>query len=110
LDLDVYPRALTPVQLEYPAHALPERRMGEVSLAVRIDAAGQTQEVRIIEANPPGYFEESAMVAVRAARFAPAQKDGRNVRSEIVLRLVYDPPVQPSAAGTVSASPPEPAQ
>jgi protein TonB len=84
--------------------------MGEISLAVKIDAAGQTQEVQIIEANPPGYFEGSAIAAVHAARFAPAQKDGRDVRSQIIVRLVYDPGAQPHAArSTTTSFSPEPA-
>jgi protein TonB len=89
--LDVYPRALGPVQPVYPEPAAREGIRGEVTLLLMVDERGAVEEVSVVRALPEGYFEAAAVAAFRTARFEPAQKDGRRVRSRILVRVAFDP-------------------
>jgi protein TonB len=42
------------------------------------------------EANPPGLFDQSALDAFRNARFTPAQRHGRAVKSLVRIKVNYD--------------------
>ncbi|HTS54598.1 MAG TPA: TonB family protein [Burkholderiales bacterium] len=88
-DLDVYPRPVVPVRPAYPA-TVPEIT-GEVALLLQIDELGVVRELSVVRAEPDGYFEQSALHAFETARFAPAQRDGRPVRSRIVVRVRFAP-------------------
>ena len=91
-DLDLYPRALAPVEPEYRPSAGSEGVSGELTLVLRIDETGIVQDAQVVDAQPPGYFEDAALVAFRSARFSPAQREGRAVRSRIAIRVRMRPP------------------
>jgi protein TonB len=82
-DLDTYPRPLAPLQLD----VLREGRTGEVRFEMLIDEAGVVQGVIFIEPSQPGAVEEGLRAVLAAARFQPALKDGRAVRSRLVLSV-----------------------
>lgn len=88
-DLDAYPRPLTPVESIYPESAVDVA--GEVSLLLKIDEFGAVREIAVLKADPAGYFEDSAARAFKAARFSPAQRDGRPVRSQVVVKMRFAP-------------------
>jgi protein TonB len=48
-------------------------------------------EASVVEADPQGYFEESALAAVQNARFVPGSKAGRVVKSRLMMELTYAP-------------------
>jgi protein TonB len=83
------------MELAYPSTAASQA--GEVALLAMIDERGGVQDVSVVKAEPAGYFEEPALQAIRAARFLPAQRDGRVVRSQIVVKLRFEPQMQASA-------------
>ena len=87
--VDVHPVAAHPVTPQYPELAAAENIEGELKLLLLIDESGVVREVSVVEANPEGYFEESAMNAFRNARFKPAKKNGRDVKSRLVVRVQY---------------------
>jgi len=88
--VDVHPTALNPVEPEYPAKGVAQGVEGKVVLLLLIDQAGVVKEATVVEANPEGVFEESALSAFREARFAPAQKNGRTVKSRVLIRVSYE--------------------
>jgi protein TonB len=90
-DLDLYPRALGPVAPAYPMQAQQEGIGGEVTLVLKVDEHGAVQDVAVVQAVPEGYFEAAAISAFQTARFMPAERDGRGVRSEVVVRVSFDP-------------------
>ncbi len=90
-DLDLYPRPLAPVQPAYPASA--PAILGEVTLLLQIDEFGVPQQLSVVTAEPAGYFEEPALRAFQTARFTPAQREGRPVRSRIVVKVRFAPQV-----------------
>jgi len=91
-ELDRYPAMLASIQPDYPAAAASHAVTGAVTVLLRIDETGRVREVSVVSADPPGYFEDAALQAIRAARFEPAQRDGLAVRSQVVVKLRFAPP------------------
>lgn len=74
-ELDVRPQIRTHVMPRYPAHVPPGTR-GRVVLELLIGADGRVDAVNVERAEPGGLFEQAAVEAFAAARFAPAMKRG----------------------------------
>ncbi|MHB1187830.1 energy transducer TonB [Thiobacillus sp.] len=89
-DLDVQPRALSEIVPDYPADADRRQLSGKVRLQLKLEADGRVIDVEVVSANPPDVFDESAIKALRAARFFPAQKAGRPVRAQVQIEVIYD--------------------
>lgn len=89
-ELDVQPRALHAILPEYPPEADRQRLSGRVRLQIRLEADGRVSDIEIVDTDRPGTFDDSALKAFRAARFAPAQKDGRPVRALLLIEVKYD--------------------
>jgi protein TonB len=82
-DLDSYPRPLTPLRLDRPTGEL----SGEVRLEVLIDEYGVVREVVLVQPARSHGSEEELRATLAATSFVPARKDGRPVRSRILLGL-----------------------
>ena len=89
-ELDVQPRPLREIVPDYPADADRRRLSGKVRLQLELEADGRLSDIEVVSATPPGVFEASAVKALREARFAPAQKNGRPVRARVVIVVMYD--------------------
>lgn len=88
--LDVYPLPLTEIKFDYPESAAAERIDGRLLMLLLIDEFGVVNEASVVEAHPEGYFEESALSVFRATRFSPAQKQGRPVKSRVLMHVRYE--------------------
>ena len=99
-ELDVRPGILVRVEPEYPEKAARRFLSGRVVARLLIDARGEVEKVEIVEAEPPGYFEESAVKAFRAARFTPGMKGGRPVAVQLLLEITFDSPLAPKPTTT----------
>jgi len=84
-ELDRYPSPLTTLSLDDGRGTA-----GGVRLWVSIDQAGRVVDVAVIDADPPGEFERLARERVLATWFVPAERDGRPVKSRILLVLRQD--------------------
>jgi protein TonB len=87
--LDVLPRALAPIRPIYPNTPAEAETGGRVLLLLLIDESGEVTEAAVVEADPEGYFEESALTAARSARFEPGSRAGRRVKSRVLVELNY---------------------
>jgi protein TonB len=87
--LDVYPRPLTQIQLDYPASAVMAKVDGRLMVLLLIDEFGVVNDASVVESRPEGFFEDAALEVLRAARFTPAQKLGRPVKSRVLLQVNY---------------------
>ena len=96
-DLDIYPHALNPIRPVYQQAAREAQVAGSVTLLVLIDEAGRVLGTSVADAAPGGVFEQAAQQAVASSAFYPAQKDGRAVRSRILVKLEFDPAVADAA-------------
>jgi protein TonB len=88
--IDVHPKVLVPVNPVFPDKASNENVSGEVTLLLLIDEAGKVRDLAVVDAKPEGYFEESTLNAFRSTRWTPAQKDGRIVKSRVLIRVRYE--------------------
>lgn len=78
--VDSPPRATTRVPPRYPPRARARGLTGKVTLELLIGPQGDVVKARVIEADPPGVFEQAAMDAVRQWRFRPATYKGQPVK------------------------------
>lgn len=90
-ELDVRAEPINEVLLRYPWVAYQRRLAGVVRFNLFINAQGGLDKVQLVEATPPGHFEEAALEAVTKLRFSPALKYGRRVKSQKTIEVVFDP-------------------
>ncbi|MHB1333066.1 MAG: energy transducer TonB [Sulfuriferula sp.] len=88
--LDVQPRALAAINPVYPQGAVARGTAGWVVLKLKLDEHGTVEDVEVGDASPPGIFDQSALDAFHNAHFAPAQKDGRAVKSLVQIKVRYE--------------------
>lgn len=82
---------LNEVNLVYPGRALAESQRGVVTLRLKIDHQGVLRDAAVVDAQPPGIFEEAALVAVRELRFRPALRNGVPVGSVKTIEVPFHP-------------------
>lgn len=90
-DLDVYPRAVRPIRPSYPQAAGDAPAAGFVTLSVKIDEGGRVLETTVVDATVDPAFGIAAQEAVAGTPFSPAQREGRSVRSQVLIRIEFDP-------------------
>lgn len=88
--LDVHPAALQAIRPVYPDAPAQKDVEGHVILLLLIDESGAVREASVVESTPEGAFDESALTAFRHARFSPAQRNGRIVKSRVLIRVSYE--------------------
>lgn len=89
-EVDVHPRALDEIAPDYPDKADKQKLSGKVIVQLKLEADGRVVDVDVIEATPPDVFEQTTVEAFRAARFSPAFKGGRPVRSLMMIEMTFD--------------------
>jgi protein TonB len=77
--VDQPPKPLRRIEPAYPRRARAKGISGQVTLSVMIDSSGKVSRVRVLEASPPGVFEEEAKKAVARWEFEPARYKGQAV-------------------------------
>jgi Gram-negative bacterial TonB protein C-terminal len=78
--------------LNYPTN-LPVQVNGAVGLLLKIDAAGNLQEEKVLKEDPPLLgFGDAARTDFANAKFIPAFRDGKPVACEVVLPVYYVAP------------------
>lgn len=87
--VDVHARAQSSIVPDYPDQARRRSQEGTLKLMVKIDDLGRVRDVEVVEADLPGVFDEAALEAFRNTRFHPAMKDGRPVRYQAYIRVVF---------------------
>lgn len=87
--LDALPAPLAEVDLVYPETTGDQEPSGTVTLLLLIDELGIVNDATVLEADPPGFFEEAALAAFRGALFRPGQRDGRPVKSRLVVEVSF---------------------
>lgn len=87
--VDVPAKVLTPGEPEYPNLARLQGREGWVVIQVRINKLGKAEEVQVIQADPPGVFDDNAANFYRLARYQPAVKEGRTVNYETRFKVTF---------------------
>ena len=80
---------LVEVKPDYPRRALSSGIEGKVVLAFTVNTEGRAENVRVIEADPPGLFEREARRAAVRSRYVPLRENGQPVASEVTKPFVF---------------------
>ena len=89
--LDEYPKPLGPISPRFPEQATISRISGgTVTLLLLIDEDGVLRDISVVEAQPESIFDEAALAAFRDMRFSPARKNGRAVRSRVLVTVGFE--------------------
>jgi protein TonB len=94
--------------MQYPERALAQGISGRVTLRLLIDRKGVLRDVRVLDAEPAGVFEEAALKSVRSLIFRPAMRNGKPVGSIKTIEVPFYPDCR--RTGSCIASQPESAQ
>ena len=97
-DLDVRPQIKVRVMPVYPEVAVLQNLGGSVIIRVFINETGKVDKVEVVQAKPPGIFDDSAITAFRAAEFTPGMKGHKAVKSLMTLEVSYDGAEAPTGA------------
>jgi protein TonB len=101
-ELDVRPQLRTSVEPPYPRVAPPDG--GYLVLQLLINETGAVEKVNVAVADPEGFFEQTAIEAFAAARFAPGMRGGVAVKSQTWIELRFHP-LAPAGAAAADADP-----
>jgi TonB family protein len=82
-----------------PREACERGLSGTVKLEVDTDADGRVTKARVLEAVPPGLFDETALAVARNSRLAPAYLGGVPVAATALLTLRFEPDEAHCGAG-----------
>ncbi|MEA2098889.1 MAG: energy transducer TonB, partial [Campylobacterota bacterium] len=78
--VDSKPKVTSRSPMEYPAQALKDGIKGFVIINLLIAKDGSVELAKIIESNPEGVFDNTAINGVRGWRFTPAKYKGNPVK------------------------------
>jgi len=84
------PDLATIPKLEYPESMIASKLDGSVSVMVAVTKDGTTSDALVICSNHPE-FSAAALLAVKAATFVPATRDGKPVESVATLPVDFHP-------------------
>jgi protein TonB len=73
---------------DYPQGAIAQRVSGSVTLEYTVDTRGEPRDIHVVEATPPGVFDQAAINAVKRWRYAPMVVDGAAVEVPAVRTRV----------------------
>jgi protein TonB len=90
-NVDTRAQPTNDVLLFYPLNAYKRKISGTVRMTLLINERGSLDKVIVVDATPPGIFEEAALEAVGKLQFTPALRGGRQVKSRKTIDVVFDP-------------------
>ena len=76
------PRVIAHVAPVFPDVAIRQRIEGHVVIRYNVKADGMVGDAEVIESEPPGVFDDSALAAVSGFEFEPVTVDGEPVLVE----------------------------
>ena len=88
-ELDSQPLGMARIQPPYPFLARRRGIEGRVKIRFFINESGAVEGLKIIRAEPPGYFEKTVRQTVPRWRFKPGVVGGRPVRTLVETTIVF---------------------
>lgn len=84
------PRPTERTPPDYPARARAQGQTGFVTVSFIVDVDGSAVDAHVVEAKPPGVFEEAALAAVSRWRFEPGRDQGAPVAVRVRQTLRFE--------------------
>ena len=99
VEVSVNGNKVTPQSANYPKMALRRRVEGEVVIEFTINSDGKAEDIEIVDAQPKGFFDRSAIQAVKNAQFQPVSDAGKVADGKIQQKYIYslDPSITKGA-------------
>ena len=88
-ELDRPPRVTARVPPVYPYRARQREIEGEVRVKFLVSAEGVASRVSVVDADPPGWFEEAVLQIIPRWRFRPGVVEGRPVNAWMVTTVRF---------------------
>lgn len=70
-------RVIARGELEYPSEAKSKGVQGYVVVRLQVGTSGEIENIKIVESNPRGYFDQSVLKFVNSWKFEPGVKSGK---------------------------------
>lgn len=77
---------------EFPTKALSQRVSGSVTVEYTVDGSGDTRDVRVVEATPPGVFDKAAVTAIKRWHYEPVIVNGAPVEIPVRTSIRFELP------------------
>jgi len=89
-DLDQPPRVIVHTAPLYPTQAQMREIEGFVEVRFLVDDQGRVSNITVLNASPPGLFDDAVVRAVGTWRFDPGRIDGRAVASWVETTIRFE--------------------
>jgi protein TonB len=89
-ELDQAPKAIVRVPPIYPYGAREKSIEGAVQVRMLVNPDGSVGQVQVLDARPPGVFEDAVKRTVPQWRFNPGKIEGRPVAAWVVTTIQFD--------------------
>lgn len=90
-DVDKPPKLVRQMAPKYPPDAKRTKTEGRVVVRCLITAKGKADKMEIVESEPAGVFDESAMKAIKYWQFRPGVLKGEMVDTWVKIPLTFEP-------------------
>jgi protein TonB len=87
--VDNPPQFRNRVAPEYPERARQRELEGRVLVTALIGVDGRVQQMQVLEANPPGVFNDAVLAALGGSTFDPATYQGNPVETWITVAYPF---------------------
>ncbi|MFK8011705.1 MAG: TonB family protein [Marinicellaceae bacterium] len=88
--VDASPKAIYQSPASYPSRARAKGIEGYVVFSLLIGITGEIEQVKIVESQPEGIFDDAAKQSMQAWKFEPAQYEGKPVKTWAKQRIRFD--------------------
>jgi TonB family protein len=89
--LDIAPTVVRAARPVYPPIAARQRIETTVMLTILVSENGDVADVKVLRGDPRFGFNESAMQAMRRAKYTPPMKDGKRVKTWLPQMIQFKP-------------------
>ncbi len=88
--VDKVAQPLRRTRAEYPAKARKLGIQGYVKMSLFINESGSVEKVQVLDASPPGVFEETAQNAIASWEFQPSEYQGQPVAGWVTQTVRFE--------------------
>lgn len=89
--VDTQPRMTREPRPVYPAIAARQRIVATILTSILVSETGEVIDVKVLRGEPRFGFNEAAVRALRGARYSPAVKDGKRVKTWVPQIIQFKP-------------------
>jgi periplasmic protein TonB len=90
-DVDSPPKLVRNMPVNYPPQAKRDRVEGRVVVRCLIDAKGKADKMEVVESEPAGVFDETALKSLKYWQFRPGVLKGEMVATWVKIPLSFKP-------------------